>query len=173
MLAWETLVEAQALRSQGWSISEIARHLGVTRVTVRRYLNGERVPGQRARMVVDPFEEFTEYCRLRLAADPHLWGTTLFLDREAEKSTSVRDNRTNLEEVTAYLGWLLHGWAEQQGTTSRLKTSELRTEIFRYLDQARKDTSLVDALFTDVTHRVWALSSKAQGTFEFDVQPVR
>jgi len=28
-------------------------------------------------------------------------------------------------------------------------------------------------LFTDVTDRVWALASKAQGTFEFDVQPVR
>jgi hypothetical protein len=96
-----------------------------------------------------------------------------FLDREAEKSASVRDNRTNLEEVTAYLGWFLHGWAEQQGTAGRLKTSELRTQIFSYLDQAHKDTGLVDALFTNVTHRVWALSSKAQGTFEFDVQPVR
>lgn len=78
MLAWESFVEAQALRSQGWSISAIARHLGVTRVTVRRYLNGERVPGQRARSTVDPFVEFEQYCRLRLAADPHLWATTLF-----------------------------------------------------------------------------------------------
>lgn len=30
-------MEARALRSQGWSISAIARHLDVTRVTVRRY----------------------------------------------------------------------------------------------------------------------------------------
>ncbi len=45
---------------------------------MRRYLNGERTPGQRVRTVVDPFEEFVEYCRLRLAADPHLWATTLF-----------------------------------------------------------------------------------------------
>jgi Homeodomain-like domain len=78
MLAWESLVEAQALRRQGWSVSAIARHLGVTRLTVRRYLNGERVPGQRARTVVDPFDEFGEYCRLRLAGDPHVWATTLF-----------------------------------------------------------------------------------------------
>jgi transposase len=78
MLAWESLVEAQALRAQGWSISAIARHVGVTRLTVRRYLNGERVPGQRARAVADPFEEFAEYCRRRLADDPHLWATTLF-----------------------------------------------------------------------------------------------
>jgi transcriptional regulator with XRE-family HTH domain len=78
MLTWEMLVEAQALRAQGWSISAIARHLDVTRLTVRRYLSGERVPGQRARTMVDPFEEVAEYCRLRLAADPHLWASTLF-----------------------------------------------------------------------------------------------
>jgi transposase InsO family protein len=44
MLAWELVVEAEALRKQGWTISAIARHLGVTRVTVRQYLSGERTP---------------------------------------------------------------------------------------------------------------------------------
>jgi hypothetical protein len=70
--------EAQALRSQGWTVSAIARHLGVTRSTVRRYLSGEHTPGMRARSAPDPFAEYVEYCRLRLAADPHLWATTLF-----------------------------------------------------------------------------------------------
>jgi transposase len=78
MLAWELVVEAQALRSQGWTVSAIARHLGVTRVTVRRYLSGEQTPGVRARSSPDPFAEYVEYCRLRLGADPHLWATTLF-----------------------------------------------------------------------------------------------
>jgi hypothetical protein len=96
-----------------------------------------------------------------------------FLNREAEKSVSVRDNRDNLEEVTAYLGWQLQGLAEQQGSNGRLSTIDLKTEIFRYLTAVQKDSGLVDALFTDVTDRVWALASKAQGTFEFDVQPVR
>ena len=96
-----------------------------------------------------------------------------FLNREAEKSTSVRDNRENLEEVTAYLGWHLQGLAEQQGSNGRLSTIDLKTEIYRYLTAVQKDSGLVNALFTDVTDRVWALSSKAQGTFEFDVQPVR
>ena len=36
MLAWELVVEAEALRKQGWTISAIARHLGVTRSTVRQ-----------------------------------------------------------------------------------------------------------------------------------------
>jgi transposase len=80
MLAWEPYVEAKALQAQGWSISAIARHLGVTRLTVRRYLNGERTPGQRARATADPFAEYVEYCRLRLGADPHLWATTLFAE---------------------------------------------------------------------------------------------
>ncbi|BBY21295.1 hypothetical protein MSTO_15000 [Mycobacterium stomatepiae] len=96
-----------------------------------------------------------------------------FLNREAEKSASVRENRDNLEEVTAYLGWHLQALAEQHGSIGRLSTIDLKTEIFRYLTAAQKDTGLVDALFTDVTDRVWALASKAQGTFEFDVQPVR
>jgi hypothetical protein len=96
-----------------------------------------------------------------------------FLNREAEKSVSVRENRDDLEEVTAYLGWYLQGLAEQRGGNGRLSTTDLKTEIFRYLTTGQKDTALVDSLFTDVTDRVWALSSKAQGTFEFDVQPVR
>src|ERR1700751_4728821 len=78
MLAWELVVEAQALRSQGWTVSAIARHLGVTRLAVRRYLPGEATPGIRARSAPEPLAECIEYCRLRLAADPHLWATTLF-----------------------------------------------------------------------------------------------
>jgi transposase len=78
MLAWEQVVEAKALRTQGWLISAIARHLGVTRVTVRRYLSGEATPGERSRSVPDPFDQYAEYARLRLVGDPHLWATTLF-----------------------------------------------------------------------------------------------
>ncbi len=42
------------------------------------YLNGKRVPGQRASTRIDPFEEFAEYAKTRLADDPHLWATALF-----------------------------------------------------------------------------------------------
>jgi hypothetical protein len=54
MLSLEEDVQAQALRQQGWSISAIARHLGVDRKTVRAYLSGEREPGRRRRMVATP-----------------------------------------------------------------------------------------------------------------------
>ncbi len=77
MLTWEEDVDAHALRRQGWTISAIARHLGRDRQTIRDYLNGKKVPGQR-RQAPDAFVPFLEYCRRRLADDPHLWASTLF-----------------------------------------------------------------------------------------------
>jgi transposase len=78
MLSWEEDVQAHALRQQGWSISAIARHLGVDRKTVRAYLSGEREPGRRQRTQPTLNEPFLEYCGVRLADDPHLWASTLF-----------------------------------------------------------------------------------------------
>ena len=75
MLAWELVVEAQALRSQGWTVSAIARHLGVTRSTVRRYLSGEQTPGMGARSAPDrsPSMSNTADCgwpRIRICGPP-------------------------------------------------------------------------------------------------------
>ena len=78
MLTQGESVEAHALRQRGWSVSAIARHLGKDRKTIRAYLSGQRVPGQRMLAGDDPFEKIAEYCRIRLADDPHLWATTLF-----------------------------------------------------------------------------------------------
>lgn len=95
------------------------------------------------------------------------------LDREGEKTKAVVDHRPELEEVTAYLGWHLQSLAESKGGNGTLSIRELKKAILDYLFDVEKETSLVDALFTTVTDRVWALTSKIQGTFEFDVQPVR
>lgn len=70
-------MDAHALRRQGWTISAIARHLCRDRKTIRAYLNGEHVPGQR-RQSPDAFVPYLEYCRQRLADDPHLWASTPF-----------------------------------------------------------------------------------------------
>lgn len=78
MLTWENCVEAQALRTKGWSISAIATHLGHDRKTIRAYLNGERRPGERAPGRPESLTGYVDYCRQRLADDPHLWLTTLF-----------------------------------------------------------------------------------------------
>jgi transposase len=78
MLTREEDVDAHALRKQGWTISAIARHLGRDRKTVRAYLNGDRVVGERASSAPDPFEPYAVYCAARLTEDPHLWATALF-----------------------------------------------------------------------------------------------
>ncbi|APE12746.1 hypothetical protein BO226_25745 (plasmid) [Rhodococcus sp. 2G] len=96
-----------------------------------------------------------------------------FLDREAAKTPAVDEYRVDLEEVTAYLGWHLQSLAESAGRNGQLATKALRKAILDYLFGVEKQVDLVDALFTAVTDRVWALTSKVQGTFEFDVQPLR
>src|SRR5690348_4942737 len=78
MLTWEEELEAEALFKRGWSISAIGRHLGRDRGTVRAYLSGKRVPGERRRSAPDVFESYVGYVRQRLADDRHLWATTLF-----------------------------------------------------------------------------------------------
>ena len=78
MLTWGDDVEVHALRKQGWTISAIARHLDHDRKTIRAYLNGERVPEQRVRSAPAVMDPFVDYCRIRLADDPHVWASLLF-----------------------------------------------------------------------------------------------
>lgn len=98
MLTREDDVDAHALHARGWSISAIARHLGHDRKTIRAYLSGGRVAGQRARSTADPFDRFAGYVAERLREDPHLWATTLFdelvdLGFEASYQTLTRQIR--------------------------------------------------------------------------------
>ena len=71
-------VEIHAVRTQGWSISAIARHLGLDRKTVRAHLGGERQAGVRASSAADPFDAVADYVRQRLVDDPHVRATVLF-----------------------------------------------------------------------------------------------
>ena len=83
MLTQEEDVEVHALRKQGWTISEIARHIGRDRKTVRAYLDGVRQPGVRAAVKEDPFDRIEAYVAQRLADDHGVWGTTLFDEVQA------------------------------------------------------------------------------------------
>ncbi|HEU0102101.1 MAG TPA: hypothetical protein VFR07_07235 [Mycobacteriales bacterium] len=73
-------MDVHALKRQGWTVSAIARHLGHDRKTIRAYLSGERVAGQRApaASAADPLEAFVDYLRQRLADDPHIWAVVLY-----------------------------------------------------------------------------------------------
>jgi transposase len=77
MLTREDDIDAHALHKRGWKITAIAKHLGRDRKTIRAYLRGERIPGQRVRSAPDPFEPFVAYCAARLTEDPHLWASAL------------------------------------------------------------------------------------------------
>ena len=78
MLTSEEDMEAHALRARGWSISAIARHLRRDRGTIRRYLAGETVPGERRPAGPDPFELVAAYVAQRFVDDPHVQATALF-----------------------------------------------------------------------------------------------
>jgi len=76
-------VEIHALKKQGWSISSIARHVGVDRKTVRAYLYSDRQVGVREDETVDPFDVIEPYVRQRLKEDRHLRATVLFGEVQA------------------------------------------------------------------------------------------
>lgn len=98
---------------------------------------------------------------------------TLFLDREATKDSAVATHRPLLEEITGYLGWHLQAVAESGNSNGRVSMSQLKKVMRHYLADNEKEPTLVDVLFTAATTRVWAITSRVQGTFEFDVQPIR
>ena len=76
MIPETSALQAIALAGQGQNVSEIARHLGHDRKTIRIYLNGHRAPGQ-PRPHADSFAPFAAYVRQRAADDPHLRSTGL------------------------------------------------------------------------------------------------
>ncbi|MFF7192616.1 NACHT domain-containing protein [Streptomyces sp. NPDC008079] len=105
----------------------------------------------------------------------------VFLNREAEKDRTVRENRELLINIHRYLGYYLHARAEVDGATGRISTEELRSVLTDFMEREtasspsmqRKVTELIDSLLTGVVERVVALVSRVEGTYEFEVQPLR
>ena len=71
-------VEAYALKERGWSVLAISRHLGRDPKTIRGYLSGERIPGQRKRAIPDPIESYKAYLLARFDDNPHIWASALY-----------------------------------------------------------------------------------------------
>ena len=82
MIPETSALQAIALAGQGQNVSEIARHLGHDRKTIRIYLNGHRAPGQ-PRPHADSFAPFAAYVRQRADDDPHLRSTGLHREAAA------------------------------------------------------------------------------------------
>jgi hypothetical protein len=97
----------------------------------------------------------------------------LFFSREAEKSTIVREHRDLLVDLHRFLAWVIHTEAETSKGKGSITEERLKVLLKNYLDEEGHPTELVDELFTGMVERVVALVSRIQGTFEFEVQPLR
>ncbi|MCI0915560.1 hypothetical protein JNA64_00090 [Pseudomonas stutzeri] len=97
----------------------------------------------------------------------------IFLNRESEKSDVVRDHRDLLVQIHRFLAWTLQSEAEEKSEAGNISEVRLRSVLREYLEEAGHATDLVDELFSGMVERVVALISRVQGTFEFEVQPLR
>lgn len=97
----------------------------------------------------------------------------IFFNRESEKSKVVRDKRDLLIDMHRYLAWTLQVEAESDAKAGNISEQRLREVLRTHLSELGHDPSLIDDLFTGMVERVVALVSRVQGTFEFEVQPLR
>jgi hypothetical protein len=97
----------------------------------------------------------------------------LFFSRESEKSSIVRDHRDLLIDIHQYLAWVLHAESQTKKERGSVSGDRLRALVKEYLNTEEHDTNLVDSLFAGMVERVVALVSRVEGTYEFEVQPLR
>jgi hypothetical protein len=98
---------------------------------------------------------------------------SLFFDRESEKDTTIRDQRDLIIDIHQYLGWVLHSEAELLKNSGIINIDTLKEKLKKYLEKEGHKTDIADQLFDVLKERVCALVSRIQGTYEFEVQPLR
>lgn len=97
----------------------------------------------------------------------------LFFSRESEKSPIIRDHRDLVIELHRYVAWYLHSDAQLKKGNGSISTENLRKLLVKYLRKECRDETLADQLLSGMVERVVALVSRVQGTYEFEVQPLR
>src|ERR1039457_219138 len=97
----------------------------------------------------------------------------LFFNRESEKSPVVREHRDLLIDIHRYLAWVLQSEAEQGIARGSISQERLQQTLANYLAREEQPTNLAKDLFTGMVERVVFLLSRVEGTFEFEVQPLR
>ena len=98
---------------------------------------------------------------------------SLFFDREAEKSEIVRKERELLIQIHRYLAWILHSEAQTEGTGGKIESARLKKLVVEFLRTGGHNVELAENLFSGVVDRVVALVSRIEGSYEFEVQPMR
>lgn len=101
MLTREQAVEIRVLRRQGWSIRAIARETGLSRVTVRRYLEDPEAAARYGPREPRPTKlgPYIEYVRGRVEAARPAWIPAVVLLREIQE----RGYQGGLSQLKAYL----------------------------------------------------------------------
>ena len=98
----------------------------------------------------------------------------LLLAREANKHPrSVRKHQEDLREIIPFLGWHLHAHSEADHDSARMSVRDLKASIKHFQQTYGNPESIVDELFEAATDRLWALTSKAEGSYEFEVLSLR
>lgn len=98
----------------------------------------------------------------------------LLLAREANKHPEVvRRFREELKEIVPFLGWYLHAHGEENQVDGRMPVEALKAAMRHFQRTYGHAESVVDKLFEGATDRLWALTSKVDGTYEFDVLSLR
>lgn len=98
----------------------------------------------------------------------------LLLAREANKyPDSVRNHQDDLREIIPFLGWHLHSRTEVDVINTRMSVEDLKASIQHFLRTNGNAEGVVDDLFEAASDRLWTLTSKSQGTYEFEVLPLR
>jgi hypothetical protein len=96
----------------------------------------------------------------------------LFFNREAEKNQIIRENRELIIDIHKYLAWVLHSEAELYNHNGTITVDLLTEKIKSYLEKEGHKSDIAE-LFQAVQERVCALVSRVQGTYEFEIQPLR
>ncbi|MFE5567063.1 NACHT domain-containing protein [Amycolatopsis japonica] len=98
----------------------------------------------------------------------------LLLAREANKHPdSVSKHQKQLREIVPFLGWYLQARSEADSVNARMSIADLKAAIRHFQYTYGKPESVVDELFEATSDRLWTLTSKHQGTFEFEVLSLR
>ncbi|ASN18492.1 NACHT domain-containing protein [Arthrobacter sp. YN] len=135
-------------------LSDLARNpMQLTILLSLIHVRGQSLPDQRTAL----YESYIE----------------VFFNREAEKTRVVRDNRQLLIDLHGYLAWKMHSNAELSRGDGRLTADELQTLIKDWLTRRDHPTDTVEELFQGIVQRIVAIVSRVEGTFEFEVQPLR
>ncbi len=97
----------------------------------------------------------------------------IFLNREVEKKQILGDHRELILSIHGLLAWVLQVQAETGQGSGSITMEELKVEVANYLASEEHEPDLANSLMAGTVERVGALVSRVQGTFEFEVQPLR